>query len=107
MIGSSGMKQRQLIPSRCDPKAQEGKGSMTTDELVDRGRQIYDDRYKATLEQTHLHWFVAIEPESGEYFLGRTLGEAAAAARAAHPDRRAAAFWIGHRATMEFACHTP
>ena len=30
---------------------------------------------------------VAIEPESGEYFVGATLGKADAAAYAQHPDR--------------------
>lgn len=30
---------------------------------------------------------VAIEPESGDYFIGATLGKADAAAYASHPDR--------------------
>jgi hypothetical protein len=73
---------------------------MTTAELLQRTQQIYDDRLKQELERTHLHSFVAIEPDSGDYFLGRTLSEASAAASAAHPDRRSCVLRVGHRTTI-------
>jgi len=73
---------------------------MAATDLFDRAKKIYEERLQSKLEQTHLNFFVAIEPESGDYFLGRTLSEAAAAARAAHPDRRSGVLRVGYRATL-------
>jgi len=73
---------------------------MNTDELIARSQEVYDERYKSELERTHRDYFVAIEPESGDYFLGTTLSDAAAAARVAWPNRRSAVFRVGHRATI-------
>ena len=39
-------------------------------------RRIYEERFRETLEQSHRDQFVAIEPISGDYFLGQTLSEA-------------------------------
>ena len=69
---------------------------MTTSELIERSEKIYQERYKAELERTHPNYFVAIEPDSGDFFLGRTLSEAAAAARAVHPGRRTGVVRVGH-----------
>ncbi len=46
------------------------------EDLIERSEKIYEDRHKQELERTHLNDFVAIEPESGHYFTGRTLSEA-------------------------------
>jgi hypothetical protein len=73
---------------------------MTTAELIERSQKIYEERYKAELERTHPNYFVAIEPESGDYFLGRTLSEAAAAQDSVHPDRRAAVLRVGQKVTV-------
>lgn len=54
---------------------------------INGAESLYEQRLKETLEQTHRDWYVAIDPESGEYFLGRTILEAAEAARRTHPDR--------------------
>ena len=69
---------------------------MSTTELYKRAEQIYQERLRANLERTHLNSFVAIEPESGTFFLGRTLSEASAAASDAHPDRRCCVLRVGH-----------
>jgi hypothetical protein len=74
-------------------------------ELIERAELYYEERLRAKLEATHLHAFVAIEPDSGDYFIGRTLSEAAAAARAAYPDRRAHIVRVGHLAAIEFGGH--
>ncbi len=76
--------------------------SQETRDLIERGERIYEERYKAQLEATHMHSFVAIEPESGDYFLGPTLSEAAAACRTVHPDRRSCVLRVGHRAAVHF-----
>ena len=69
-------------------------------EIIRRAELVYEQKLKADLEKTHLNYFVAIEPESGEYFLGHTLSEAAAGARRAYPDRRAHIMRVGHRAAV-------
>ena len=72
------------------------------DEFVRKAETIYATRLRAVLEPTHAHEFVAIEPESGDYFLGHTLSEATRAARNAYPDRMNHAMRIGHRAALHF-----
>lgn len=69
-------------------------------ELARRAEQLYEERYKSEWERTHLHKFVAIEPDSGEIFSGSTLSEAASAARKAYPDRRAFVLRVGHRTAI-------
>jgi hypothetical protein len=69
-------------------------------ELIRRSKEIYDKRLKVELERTHLDYFVAIEPDSGEYFLGKTLTEAASGFREAHPNRRAYVLRVGHPAAL-------
>ena len=75
--------------------------SPDSDDIMRRAEEIYEQRLKTTLEATALHKFVAIEPDSGDYFLSRTLSEAGAAARKTHPDRIYAALRVGHAATIE------
>ncbi len=52
------------------------------------------------LEPRHLNRFVAIEPESGEYFLGDKFDEAVKLARAKYPSRLSHTIRIGHRAAF-------
>jgi hypothetical protein len=73
---------------------------MSAADLMKRVEQIYQDRLKSELERTHRDDFVAIEPDSGEYFLGRTLSEAAAAARVAYPNRQTGVLRVGLPATL-------
>jgi hypothetical protein len=73
-----------------------GVAIMNATDLHERAERFYQERLRADLERTHLNSFVAIEPESGDFFLGRTLSEASAAASAAHPDRRCCVLRIGH-----------
>ena len=46
------------------------------DEFVRRAEEIYASRLRAVLGSDHVDDFVVIEPESGDYFLGKTLNEA-------------------------------
>ena len=43
-----------------------------TDPLVESGQRFYDERLKDELEPEHVGRYVAIEPESGRYFLADT-----------------------------------
>jgi hypothetical protein len=68
-------------------------------------RHVYEEQLRAKLEKSHVDEFVAIEPVSGDYFLGQTLSEAIGAARTKYPDRLAHALRVGHRAAVHFGLH--
>jgi hypothetical protein len=51
--------------------------------FIERAKQTYEDCLAAKLEPEHVGEIVAIEPESGAYFLGDDEIEAADRARAA------------------------
>lgn len=70
------------------------------EEFVRRAEEIYASRLRSVLEPGHADEFVAIEPESGEYFLGKTLSEATRAARQSYPDRWTHAMRVGHSAAL-------
>ena len=76
--------------------------SQNLDDLVRSAEQIYEQHLRAQLEATHPDEFVAVEPVSGDFFLGKTLSEAIGAARDAHPDRLSHAMRIGHDAALHF-----
>jgi hypothetical protein len=75
--------------------------SPETQELMRRATRVYEEKLRAQLEQTHRGWFVAVEPESGDYFLSRSMYDAAMAARKAHPDRRPGILRVGHKVAVE------
>jgi hypothetical protein len=72
------------------------------EDFVRRAENVYATQLRAVLEPEHLDKFVAIEPDSGEYFLGKTLSEAMAAAHRAYPDRLAHAMRVGRKAALHF-----
>jgi hypothetical protein len=78
--------------------------SETTENVAEQARRIYEGRLRVVLEASHMNEFVAIEPVSGEYFLGRTLSDAIGASREKYPDRLAHAFRVGHEAAIHFGC---
>jgi hypothetical protein len=75
------------------------------DQFVRRAEEIYATRLRPILEPDHQDEFVAIEPESGDYFLGKTLSEAMGAAHRLHPHRLAHAMRVGHWAALHFGMH--
>ena len=74
--------------------------STDTRAVIDRARRLYTGRLQSELEAQHLNRFVAIEPESGDYFLGDTFDEAVRSARARYPSRVSHTIRIGHRAAF-------
>ena len=44
--------------------------SAETKSVIDRAKRLYAEQLQALLEPGHRDRFIAIEPESGEYFLG-------------------------------------
>ena len=75
--------------------------SQQSADLAQRAIAIYEQRLQTRLEAANRDDFVAIEPESGDFFLGKTLSEAIQAARAAYPHRLPFALRVGHEATVE------
>ncbi len=74
--------------------------SQEAHEFARQAEWLYEHRLKAMLELSHPDAFVAIEPVSGEYFVGTTLSEAVGAARAAYPHRVAYTLRVGHRTAV-------
>src|SRR5919198_536136 len=50
-------------------KSGRGRRSIMRDDLVERGQAFYDEHLKEELEPEHAGRYVAIEPDSGRYFL--------------------------------------
>ena len=76
-------------------------------DVARKAQAIYEERLRAKLEAANFDDFVAIEPESGDYFLAKTLSQAIQAARAAHFDRLPFALRVGHRSTVEMGLMVP
>lgn len=76
-------------------------------QLASRAIAFYEQTLRSRLEVTNRNDFVAIEPESGDFFLGKTLSEAIQAARAAHPTRLPFALRVGHKSTVEIGAISP
>jgi len=74
--------------------------SQNTENVAREAKRIYEERLRASLEASHKNEFVAIEPISGDQFLGRTLSEAIGASRLKYPDRLAHALRVGHKAAI-------
>jgi hypothetical protein len=74
--------------------------SAETKSVIDRAKRIYSDQLQSELESQHMDRFVAIEPESGEYFFGDTFDEAVKAARTKYPTRVSHTIRVGHRAAF-------
>ena len=77
--------------------------SADTKSVIERAKRIYSEQLQTVLEPQHMDRFVAIEPESGEYFLGDTFDEAVKSARAKQPSRLSHTIWIGHRVVFHIA----
>ena len=74
--------------------------SAETKSVIARAKEIYAGRLQADLESRCRDRFVAIEPESGEYFLGDTFDEAVRSARTRYPTRLSHTIKIGNNAAF-------
>ncbi|MBI2676049.1 MAG: hypothetical protein HYX24_06330 [Candidatus Aenigmarchaeota archaeon] len=81
-------------------------GDAGNGELVSRGKRIYETSLKAILEQEHKGEYVAIEPDSGAYYLGHTMSEAYERAAAEHPGKRFFLAKVGYKAAVSFKHRT-
>ena len=74
--------------------------SAETKSVIKRAKEIYVSQLQVELESQHLDRFVAIEPESGDYFLGDSFDEVVKAARTNYPSRLSHTIRIGHSAAF-------
>jgi hypothetical protein len=74
--------------------------SEQTKAVIERAKRLYAQQLQAHLESQHKGQFVAIEPESGDYFLGDTFDAAVKAARIKYPSRLSHTIRIGQRAAF-------
>lgn len=75
------------------------------DDIVERGEAIYRQRLASYLEPSHLGEFVAVEPGSGNYFLGNTASAALITARAAMPSSLFYVTRVGREVAHRVLCH--
>lgn len=68
-------------------------------DLMGRARGIYRDRLKGELEPDRNGEIIAVEVESGEYFLGRSEIEAYDQAVKKHPGKKFAFLRVGSKTT--------
>ena len=59
----------------------------TNHDLVERGQTAYRRNLASMLEPSHDGEFIAVEPDSGQYFLGNTASAALVAAHTAIPNK--------------------
>ncbi|HBB98861.1 MAG TPA: hypothetical protein DC054_26080 [Blastocatellia bacterium] len=64
----------------------ESNPTTASDDLVERGQNTYRRTLASILEPSHDGEFVAVEPDSGQYFLGHTASAALVAAHTAMPN---------------------
>jgi len=69
-------------------------------DVARRAKQLYEEKLRFMLENEQHGKYVAIEPESGDYFLGATYSEAVMTAREKHPDHISFVIRIGHDAAI-------
>ncbi len=70
------------------------------DDLLKRGMKLYEKRLKLELEPEHKGEMLAVEVDSGDYFLGRTATEAYKKAKEKYPGREFAFLRVGARAAF-------
>lgn len=74
--------------------------------VAKKAKIIYEERLRADLEPKHRDKFVAIEPDSEDFFIGSTYSESVMAAREAHPDRISFVIRVGHDAAIHLGAMT-
>ena len=85
--------------------AEPNNSTATREAVIARGQSLYDDVLKADLEREHIGRYVAIDPETGRYFLGDTSAEALGAAYDALPSTRFYLTRVGYKTAHTIGGH--
>ncbi len=78
---------------------------MSAKRVGEVGRQIYEDRLRRKLEPRYLGKIVAIDAETGDYFIGDTLHGAITAGRKKYPEKVFYCVKVGFPAVYSFTSH--
>ena len=76
-------------------------------EIVRQATEFYELELRTSLEAEHRDEFVAIEPVSRTYYLGKQMADATREARAAFPDRRTYLMRVGHKTAVQIGWFEP
>jgi hypothetical protein len=68
--------------------------------VAESAKKVFDEDLRSRLEQDHKDDFVAIEPTSRRFFLGKTFLEVALAAKKTFPDKKSFVIRVGHEAAF-------
>ena len=63
--------------------------------VLEAAKKVYEERWKVQLEATHWGEIIALEPESGEYVLGKTFREVDLARQARFQNKMVYTFRVG------------
>jgi hypothetical protein len=74
--------------------------------VAQRAKSIYFGRLQSHLMAEHSNEYVAIEPDSGDFFVAHSFSDAVRNARAAHPNRISFVIRIGHEAAIHIGATT-
>ena len=74
--------------------------SEETKSVILRAKEIYEQRLKSNLEANHRDQYVAIEPDSGDFFIAETFDEAVKLARSKYPSKLSHTIRVGHAAAF-------
>ncbi len=80
------LKQRRQISRKAKSKRLSKKDTEAM-RLCKRGDKLYQTKLKMILEPDYIGMFAAIEPDSGDYFLGKRMVEAVLKAEEKHPNK--------------------
>ena len=69
--------------------------SQASAEVIEKARRVYDERLRATLEAEHFGEVIAVEPESGEYVLGKDFQAVSKACRQKFAGKLTYTFRVG------------
>lgn len=92
--------------SHRDPDGRNMPATSSID-LACRAKLFYEQNLQAKLEATNRDDFVAVDPDSGEYFIEKTLSDAIQSARRVLPGSLPYVIRIGHKNTVELGVISP
>jgi hypothetical protein len=72
----------------------------TQKNVCQRARAVYEDRLRPLVESEHMHQYIAIEPDTGEYAIGQDLGGAIDKLKERRPNAVTCLLRIGHKAAI-------
>lgn len=75
------------------------------EETITGGKRIYEESLRDKLEPENIGRYIAIEPKTGNYFLGDTSAEALGSAHDAMPESHFYLVRIGHSAAHTIGGH--